>query len=85
MPKRRGRRSDRASQRREAARIVSQAALRDPALAESINRLTPGEVALRLQNRFGTFDTFIVNSYDKGEVLSDSLGRGTLQRTGVVI
>ena len=85
MPKRRGHRSDRASQRREAARIVSQAALRDPALAESINRLNPGEVALGLQNRLGTFDTFIVNSDDKGEVLSDSLGRGTLQQVGAPI
>jgi len=84
MPKR-GKRSFRALQHQEAVRIVSQAALRDPALAESINRLTPGEVALGLQNRFGTFDTFIVNNYDKGEVLSDSLGRGTLQRIGAVI
>lgn len=85
MPKRRGRRRDRANQRREAARIVSQCALRDPDLAESINRLTPGELALGLQNRFGTFDNYLVNSYDQGEVISDSLGRGTLQQIGAVI
>jgi hypothetical protein len=85
MSKRRGRRSDHVTQRREAARIVSQAALRDPALSESINRLKPGEIALRLQNRFGTFDNHIVNTYDQGEVLSDSLGRGSLQQVGVPI
>jgi hypothetical protein len=81
----RSRRVDRANQRREAARIVSQSALRDPELAESINRLTPGAIALRLQKKFGTFDNYLVNTYDKGEVLSDSLGRGTLQQIGVLI
>jgi len=67
-------------QRREAARIVGHAAVRDPALKESVNLLTPGRVALILQNRFGTFDLRVINSIDLGEVLSDSLGRGTLQR-----
>ena len=33
-----------------------------------------------LQNRFGRFELDVVNSYDVGEVLSDSLGRGTLQK-----
>jgi len=73
-----------ANQRREAARIVSQAALRDPELAESINLLTPGAIALRLQNKFGTFDNYIVNTYDQGEVISDSRCRGTLQQRVIV-
>jgi hypothetical protein len=79
------RRNVRASQRRDAARIVSQAALRDPDLSESINRLTPGDIALKLQNKFGTFDNYVVNTYDQGEVLSDSLGRGSLQQVGAPI
>jgi hypothetical protein len=67
-------------QRREAARIVSQTAVKDPAIRESINVLTSGRIAQILQNHFGTFDLRVINSYDVGEVLSDSLGRGTLQR-----
>lgn len=67
-------------QRRESARIVSQAAIRDPGIQESINLLTKGRIAVILQNRFGRFELEVVNSYDVGEVLSDSLGRGTLQK-----
>jgi len=66
-------------QRREAARFVSHAAVRDKALQESVNVLTSGRVAVFLLNRFGTFDLQVINSYDVGEVLSDSIGRGTLQ------
>lgn len=67
-------------QLREAARIVSQAAVKDSRVLESINVLTSSRIAQFLQNRFGTFDLQVINSYDIGEVLSDSLGRGTLQR-----
>lgn len=74
------RRSSYSIQRREASRIVSQAAIKDPALQESVNILTKGRIAVILQNRFGTFDLRVINSYDVGEVLSDSLGRGTLQK-----
>ena len=42
--------------------------------------MTPGRIALFLQNRFGRFELDVINSYDVAEVLSDSLGRGTLQR-----
>ena len=66
-------------QRREAARIVSQAAIRDPSIQESMNSLTR-TIAQILQNRFGRFELDVINRYDVGEVLSDSIGRGTLQR-----
>ncbi len=69
-----------ALQRRDAARIVSQSALKDPSIRESINMLTPGRIALFLQNRFGRFELDVINSYDVGEVLTDSIGGGTLQR-----
>jgi hypothetical protein len=71
-------------QRREAARIVSQAAIRDPSIQESTNTLTPGRIALILQNRFGRFELDVINRYDLAEVLSDSIGRGTLQRVEAV-
>jgi len=74
------RRSSYSIQRREAARLVSHAAIRDKDIQESVNSLTPGKVALFLQNQFGRFELQVVNSYDMGEVLSDSVGRGTLQR-----
>jgi len=67
-------------QRREAARIISQAAIRDPSIKESVNVLTSGRIAQILQTRFGTFDLRVINRYHLGEVLSDSKGTGTLQR-----
>lgn len=74
------RRSSYRIQCREAARFVSHAAVRDKALQESVNVLTPGRVAVFLQNRFGTFDLQVINSYEVSEVLSDGLGRGSLQK-----
>ena len=73
------RRGKKANQRREAARIVSRHAYKDPELYEAVNRLTPGLLAAKLQKKFGTFDTHVCDSYDRGEVLSDPYGRGTLQ------
>ena len=77
--------SDRAAQRREAARIVSLHAIRDLQVKESINILTPGQVAVHLQAKLGTFDVDIINSFDQGEVLSDMYRRGTLQQLGAVV
>ena len=74
------RRTNYSIQRRDAARIISQAAIRDPSIKESINILTNGRLAQILQNRFGTFDLRVINRYHLGEVLSDSKGTGTLQR-----
>jgi hypothetical protein len=74
------RRSSYSIQRHEAARIVSQAAIKDPEVRESINVLSSGRIAQILQNRFGTFDLQVINSYDIGEILSDSKGRGIQQR-----
>jgi hypothetical protein len=79
------RRGRKANQRREAARIVSRHAYEDPILREAVNRLTPGLLAVKLQKKYGTFDTHICDNYDQGEVISDSLGRGTLQQIGVLI
>ena len=74
------RRSNYNIQRREAARIVSQAAVKDRAVRESINVLSSGRIAQILQSHFGTFDLRVINRYHLGEVLSNSKGTGTLQR-----
>jgi hypothetical protein len=74
------RRGKKTNQRREAARIVSKHAYKDPILREAVNRLTPGLLAVKLQKKYGTFDTHVCDNYDKGEVLSDPYGRGTLQQ-----
>jgi len=76
-------RRSRINQRREASRIVSRHAYKDPELREAVNRLTPGLLAIKLQKKYGTFDTHICDNYDKGEVLSDPYGRGTLQQIGI--
>ena len=75
-------RRSRINQRREASRIVSRHAYKDPILREAVNRLTPGLLAVKLQKKYGTFDAYICDNYDKGEVLSDPYGRGTLQQIG---
>ena len=83
--KRRGKRSSRAIQRREASRIVSQHAIRDLQIKESINILDPMKIEIHLFNRLGSADPVVAMGYDMGEVLSDSYARGSLQRIGAVI
>ena len=90
MPHRRSRASkqrisDRDTQRREAARIVSQHALRDLQIKETINLLTPPELAYELTNALGTYDAQVAQSFERGEVLSDMYRRGSLQRLGAVM
>jgi alkaline phosphatase len=57
----------------EAARIVNQAAVKDSSIKEAINVLMPGRIAVFLQNRFGRFELEVINRYDVGEVLSNSI------------
>ena len=77
---RRGRRSTHANYRREADRIVSQAALRDPELNEAVNRLQAHEISNIMQRRIGSVDVDAIIRFNVGEVLKDSRGSGTLQR-----
>ena len=81
----RARISDRATQFREAARIASQHAIRDLQVKESINILTPGQIAVKLEKRLGTFDVDVINSFEMGEVLSNMQRTGSLQQLGAVI
>jgi hypothetical protein len=82
---RRGKRSDYATQRREAARIVSQHALRDLQVKETINLLTPPELAYALSNVLGTYDPEVAASFERGEVLSNAYAEGSLQRLDYLI
>ena len=48
----------------------------DDSFHETVNSLTPGQVAAALQEEFGTFETWIVNSHQGAEVLSNEFGEG---------
>ena len=76
-------RSDRASQRREADRIISQHAITtkldstgNKSYHETINTLTPGQVAAALQREYNTFDLGVINRIRQGTVLSNTFGEG---------
>jgi hypothetical protein len=49
----------------------------DDSFRETINSLTPGQVAAALQEEFGTFEPWIVNLRQNAEVLSNEFGEGT--------
>lgn len=80
MPKKRGGRSPHARQRRHASRIVSKNAHRDYRKAESINTITDMDLYNALQEKFGMPYISIVQSYERGEVISDGRGEGTHDR-----
>lgn len=79
---RRGRRGTgiRTQMRRFISRTISKNAHRDTKKKESINRMTSGEVAYEVFNKFNIFDPLLVKDIDLGEVLSDTRGEGSLQR-----
>ena len=85
MPHRRSRsskkrRTDLFAQKRQAARIVSQHAIRDLQVKESINLLSQGEIAYHIINQLGTYDLEVVTCFERGEVLRDMHRTGSLQR-----
>ena len=49
----------------------------DDSFHETVNSLTPGQVAAALQEEFGTFEPWIVNIHQGAEVLSNEFGEGT--------
>jgi hypothetical protein len=71
---------ERRLQRREARKIVQKFAFQDFLVAESINRLTPEQIADKMATLFpdGVVYNFAVR-YERGEVLTDSRGRGSIQ------
>lgn len=74
-------RSQESLQRREARKIVQTFAFQDFKLAESINRLTPEQIADQMAVLFPEGVTYsFAARYDRGEVLTDSRGQGSIQR-----
>jgi len=73
--------SQASKQRREARKIVQRFAFQDFKLAETINKLTPEQIADQLALIFpeGVIYNFAVR-YDRGEVLTDARERGTIQQ-----
>jgi hypothetical protein len=59
---------------------VASTAFVDPRLGESVCVLGEREIAGVLRDRFGAVDWRVVESFTRGEVLSDPRGRGSLQR-----
>lgn len=77
-----GRRSRRARERRAARRIVQEQAWRDREIGERINILTPEQISILTEKRGNWLgrSLHVGADYVKGEVITDTLGRGTLQR-----
>lgn len=71
---------ERRLQRREARRIVQRSAFQDRQMSETINKLTPEQLASELALVFPDGITYnFVARYERGEILADSRGRGSIQ------
>jgi hypothetical protein len=67
-------------QGREAKKIVQRFEFRDYELSESVNMLSPEKIAEFLGAVFPEGITYnFAARYDRGEVLTDSRGRGSIQ------
>lgn len=80
-----GRRSQRAREKRLARRIVQDHAWLDREVGERINILTSEQISILTQKRGDWLgrSVHVGQEYDKGEVLTDPLGRGSLQRVPI--
>jgi len=79
---RRGRRSLAAQQRRYLNRVISRDAYRDSWMGESVNVYTAEQLLARLVGEFGVAVVPDVLKHERGEVVSDAYGRGSLQMYG---
>ena len=74
------RRSADARQRRYVNRLISQCSHRDISLDESVNMLTVRQLENSLLDKFGELRTGLHLQFTRGEVISDSRGKGSLQQ-----
>lgn len=79
------RRSRAAREKRLARRVVQDYAWLDREVGERINLLSSDQISCLTQQRssWEGQSVHVGRDYDRGEVLTDSLGRGTLQRVSV--
>lgn len=73
------RRSMKARQRRLVKRFILKNSFKDRMKAESVCRTDPKAIIEMLQKNFDEVHLEVIN-YERGEVLVDSKGRGSLQR-----
>ena len=77
---RRGRRSKEAHQRRYVNQLVRKTCHEDLDKKEAVNVLDQQEVRTSLEQKFGYAHVGISQLFEKGEILSDGRGEGSLQQ-----
>lgn len=77
---RRGRRSREARQRRYVNQLVRKTCHEDLDLKEAVNILDQREIRIALNTKFGYAHVGVSQTFEKGEVLSDARGEGSLQQ-----
>lgn len=77
---RRGRRSKEARQRRFVNQLVRKNSHEDLRKKEAINVLDQREIRIALNTKFGYAHVGVSQIFEKGEVLSDGRGEGSLQK-----
>ena len=78
------RRSIEARQRRDIYRYLATTGFPDHEQGEFVCRIDTNQLISHLQLTYPEVDMSLVHSFEKGEILSDSRGRGTLQNVGVI-
>ena len=74
------RRSNAARQRRYVNRLVSTNSYKDYGKQENVNTLTSEELEWRLIETFGDVRTGLHLQFERGEIIADSRGDGSLQQ-----
>ncbi len=69
----------RSTQYREAHNFVTGNSYHDPILAESVCLRTPDQINTFLKAKFESVLPCVTQRYERGEVLTDKRGRGSLQ------
>lgn len=72
-------RSEESEQRRFIKRLVMQSAFQDRQRSETVNLLTPSQIAASAVSAFDYVLPELTSNFMRGEVLSDGRGNGTLQ------
>jgi septum formation inhibitor-activating ATPase MinD len=68
-----------AKQRRFVYGLMACSGFRDRGMAETVNKLEKEELMNRLKEKFDFVEMDAVSDIEKGEVMTDSRGRGSMQ------
>ena len=72
-------RQERSQQYREARKLVTSNSYHDRMLAESVCLTSPGQLSDHLKSKFESVLPCVTARYERGEVLTDKKGTGSLQ------